>query len=199
MEYLFAWSKEIISLAEQKGWTVSKADGPNANQKEVQSKLEKIAPDFVVFNGHGDQNTVFGQDSKSIMDNNSVSLLKNSVTFARSCECLSGLGETAVQNGCRSFVGYSGQFIFPMLHQREANPLQDTAAKPVLEASNQIALKLIKGATVTEAIDASKATANKFILKLVLSEEPYDRASLRALIQNDYCLGFEGDENAKIE
>ena len=199
MEYLFAWSKEIIQQAEQKGWAVSKADGSNANRKEVQSKLEKVSPDFVVFNGHGNQNEIFGQGSKPLINKNSAPVLKNTITFARSCECLLGLGEASVKNGCRSFIGYSSQFVFPMLHQWETNPLSDTAAKPVLETSNQIALKIIKGSTVAEAINASRTLANKFILKLVLSEELYDRAALRALIQNDYGIGFKGNENAKIE
>ncbi len=199
MEYLFAWSNEIITQAEQKGWTVSKADGPNANRKGVRSKLEKIAPNFVVFNGHGNQNEIFGQNSESLIDKDSTALLKNTMAFARSCECLLGLGESAIQNGCHSFIGYSGQFIFPMLHQWEANPLQDSAARPVLEASNQIALKIIKGATAEEAMHASRMFSDKHVLKLALSEELYDRAALRALIQNDSFLGLKGNANARSE
>lgn len=199
MEYLFAWSKEIIEQAEEKGWVVSKADGPNANRKEVQSKLEKTHPDFVVFNGHGSQSEIFGQNSEPLIDLDSVSSLKNTITFARSCDCLLGLGEASLNNGCQAFIGYSGQFIFPMLHQREANPLKDAAAKPVLEVSNQVPLKIIKGSSVREAVNASRTLANKHILKLVLSEELYDRAILRALIQNDSFLGFKGNENIGIE
>ncbi|MDO8634472.1 MAG: hypothetical protein Q7K34_04245 [archaeon] len=199
MGYLFAWSKEIVESAEEKNFTVLTADGRDANKKIVHSKLEKMKPEFVFFNGHGNKHEIYGHDLEPVMTNSSANLLKNTITFARSCNCLEELGDNAVSEGCRAFIGYSGQFWFPMINRYELNPLKDTAAKPVLEVSNTVPLKIIKNSTVAEAVDAARNLATKHILKLLTSEELYDRAALRALIQNDSCLDFRGDGNANIE
>ncbi|MDO8625334.1 MAG: hypothetical protein Q7R47_04595 [Candidatus Diapherotrites archaeon] len=197
--YLSVWSNEIIQQAKDKGWTVLQSDGAKATRLEVQSKLEKTPPDLVCFNGHGNEREIYGQGAEVLMDSSSAGLLDHTVTFARSCESLVVLGKKAVEKGCRAFVGYSHQFWFPKVKQYELTPLEDPAAKPVLEVSNTIPIKLIKNATVSEAIEASKTLSRKYILKMIVSKEPYDRAALRALVQNDSCVGFVGDPDAKIE
>ncbi len=131
--YLFEWSKEVIDAAESKGWNISKTDGEKANRIEVQSRLQKVLADFVFFNGHGNEYEICGHNLENIIDRSSSRLLKNSVVFARSCNCLAGLGGTAVENGCKAFVGYSDNFWFPMIEKYELTPLKDTAARSVLE------------------------------------------------------------------
>lgn len=197
-EYLFAWSKPVLDAAKEKGWTVHLSEGKNANPFEVHSRLTKHKIDFVFFNGHGNESQMFGHDFEVIMDEESAGLLKNRVVFARACNCISKLGETAVQNGCSAFVGYSNKFWFPRINKYELTPIKDEAAKPVLEVSNAVALEILKGATISKAVEASKVKASKEILKLVLSEEPYARASLRALIQNNGCLEFKGNAETAI-
>lgn len=198
-EYLNACSAQIIDVANDKGWTVYSVDGQKANKKEVQSKLEKIRPGLIVFNGHGSESEIYGHKSETIIGIDSAGLLKDAIVFTRACDCLVQLGGSAVSNGCRAFIGYKSQFWIPTLKNYEATPLHDPVAKPVLEASNVIPIKLIKNSTVQEAVEAARYNANKHILRLVQSEELYDRATLKALIQNDDCLGFAGNQNAKAE
>jgi len=196
--YLYAWSKEIIDSAAGHGWTVDKSYGPKATRAEVQSRLEKNPPDFVFFNGHGSESEMCGHNLETILDESSSHLLKGTITFARACNCVVKLGKSAVDKGCRSFIGYVGEFWFPRINKFESSPLEDIAAKPVLEVSNQIPLSIIKNHTTAEAVDSAKALALKHISKLILSREPYDRAALKALSQNDDSLVYEGDGNAKI-
>lgn len=197
--YLNAGSTQIIDAANDIGWVVYCVDGQKANKKEVQSKLEKIRPSLIVFNGHGSESEIFGHKSEVIIGIDSTVLLKDSIVFTRACDCLLQLGGSAVSNGCKAFIGYSSQFWIPTLKNYEATPQHDPVARPVLEASNVIPIKLIKNSTVQEAVEAARHNANKHILRLVQSEELYDRATLKALIQNDDCLGFKGDQNAKVE
>ncbi|MBI2597669.1 MAG: hypothetical protein HYW50_00565 [Candidatus Diapherotrites archaeon] len=198
-EYLYEWSKEILEKAKERGVKVFTADGHKANKGEVTAKLEKISPDFVFFNGHGSESEICGHNDEVILDEDESHLLRGSITFARSCKCLVGLGSAAVENGCQVFVGYSKDFWFPTVEKFEATPLRDPAAIPVFEVSNLIPLKIIKNSSAAEAIKASRSLASKLMLKLVLSKEPYDMAALRALLLNYDCLGFKGDGAARIE
>ncbi|MBU0662545.1 MAG: hypothetical protein ABH854_04725 [Candidatus Diapherotrites archaeon] len=198
-EYLYAWSEEVVKSAEGLGWVVDKSDGSKANAAEVQSKLRKNRADFVFFNGHGSKSQMYGHNHESILDVSSAHLLDGSIVFSRACNCVAGLGKSAVKKGCRAFIGYKGNFWIPRTHGRELTPLRDTAAKPVLEVSNQVPLSILKKCTVSESVSSAKRLAVKYILKLILSEEPHDRAALRALSQNDDCLIFEGNGDARAE
>lgn len=197
-QYLYAWSEEIIDSAEEHGWAVDKSDGPKATRSEVQSKLKKNAADFVFFNGHGNESEMCGHNFETILDESSSHLLKGTITFTRACNCAVKLGKSAVGKGCRSFIGYAGNFWFPRIHKFESTPLKDVAARPVLEVSNRIPLSIIKNCTTSEAIDSARALTIKYISKLILSREPYDRAALKALSQNDDFLTYEGNGGAKI-
>ncbi len=198
-DYLRAWSIEVIKSAEAHGWTVDKSDGHRATRSEVQGKLEKNPADFVFFNGHGNESQICGHNYEIVMDESSSHLLKNSITFTRACNCVVNLGKSAVGKGCKSFIGYAGKFWFPRIHKYESTPLRDLAAKPVLDVSNQIPLSIIKKSTVSESVNSARALAIKYISKLILSQEPYDRAALKALSQNDDSLTYEGNGAAKID
>lgn len=198
-EYLYAWSKKVIKSAEDRGWTVNKSEGSKVTRAEVQSKLAKNPANLVFLNGHGNETQMFGHDFEPILDESSSRLLKNSITFSRACNCVIKLGKTAVEKGCKSFIGYAGAFWVPRMHKYELTPLKDTAAKPVLETSNLIPLSIIKNSSVSEAINSARMLTIKYISKLVLSKEPHDRATLKALSQNDDSLTFEGNGQARIE
>lgn len=197
--YLHAWSKEVIDSAKDHGWTVDKSDGPKATREEVQSRLEKNPADFVFFNGHGNESEMSGHNLEIIMDESSSHLLKDTITFTRACNCVVKLGKSAIGKGCKAFIGYTGEFWIPRIHNFELSPLKDRAAKPVLEVSNQIPLSIIKNCTASEAVNSAKALTLKYISKLILSREPYDRAALKALSHNDDFLAYEGDDDARIE
>ncbi len=68
----------------------------------------------------------------------------------------------------------------------------------MLDASNVVALKLLKGASVGEAVQAAKEKANDEIRHMLVREEPYDSPSLKALVINNILLGYEGDEKATV-
>lgn len=196
--YLYVWSKEVIESAKDHGWAVDKSDGPKATKSEVQNKLEKNPADFVFFNGHGNESEMCGHNQETILDESSSHLLKDTITFTRACNCVVKLGKSAVGKGCKSFIGYAGEFWFPRINKFESTPLEDVAAKPVLEVSNQIPLSIIKNHTTSEAVDSARALAVKYISKLILSKEPYGRAALKALSQNDDSLSYEGNGEAKV-
>jgi hypothetical protein len=196
--YLFLWSGEVIDYAKKRNWAVEKAEYDKATRKEFESRI-KNKPDFVFINGHGEEDLVHGHSREVIVDLANSSILKNTIVFARACNCLKGLGKESVARGCRAFIGYWKELWVPRLHSCESVPLQDPLAKPVLEVSNAVPIAILKGHTVEEAFNTSNALAEKHLLKLLTSNEQYDRVILRAMLNNASALGYEGDKNAKIE
>ncbi len=196
--YLFVWSQEVIDFAIKKNWCVEKSDGVKATKQEFESRINN-KPDFVFINGHGEEDVVFGHARCSLVDTNNCAVLKGTITFTRACNCVQKLGKKAVAEGCTAFIGYWKEFWVPRLHTHESTPLQDPLAKPVIEVSNAIPESIIKGHTVEEAINTSTAIAEKHLLKLITSNEQYDRAILRAMLNNASALSYEGEKNAKIE
>lgn len=196
--YLSEWSKEIMVEADERGWGVNKMEQIHANRKETESRLSKSKPDFVMLNGHGNEREVYGQSEEAVLDRSNVHLLSGTITFVRACNCAAVLGEQAKDSGCRAFIGYTKPFWIPRVQLCEATPLKDPAAKPVLESSNKTALAILKGNSAEAAVQASQTHANKAMLSLILSEEPYSKASLRALLRNMEALACKGDKTAAI-
>ena len=196
--YLFLWSQSVIVFALKHEWHVEKADYDKAIRNEFESRV-KNKPDFIFINGHGSSVNVCGHKRNILVDFDNCKSLKNTITFTRACNCVTKLGKKAVSNGCIAFIGYWKEFWVPRLHSYESTPLKDPLAKPVLEVSNVIPNSLIKGHTVEEAINNSHKVSEKHLLRLITSKEQYDRAILRAMVNNASALSFEGDRNAKIE
>ncbi len=196
--YLFLWSEEVIDFATQKNWHVEKSDGEKATKQDFESRINN-KPNFIFINGHGAKDVVVGHAHIPLVNLSNCSLLKNTITFTRACNCIQELGKKSVEEGCTAFIGYSKEFWVPRLHSYESTPLKDPLAKPVIEVSNSIPISIIKGHSVEESINNSKSLAEKHLLKLILSKEPNDRAVLRAMLNNISALDYEGKKDARIE
>lgn len=195
-QYLFAYSEEILNEAEGLGWKTDRAEDEKNSKQEVESRLNKTNPDFVFFNGHGSEESIYGHMNEKLIDTGSASILSGKIVFARSCSALKKLGKEAVKEGCKAFVGYKGEFLIPRLNAYESRPKQDPVAKPVLEVSNFVGKLILKGDKVQIAVDAAQRKAADLILKMLTSEEPYHAATFRALYQNYSTLSFEGNPEA---
>lgn len=189
--YLHAYSAEIITAAEDRGWQVEGIENENVTRKQVHSRLGRGSPTVAVFNGHGSDSELCGHNNEVILDTGCVHLLKDTVVFARACNCANVLGAEAVRDGCNSFIGYSKTFIIPRVNEYNATPLRDPAANPILRTSNAVPIQLLKGDAPCDAVNASHAQATKLFARLLVSNEPYDAAALRALMHNDLCLTLQ--------
>lgn len=198
-QYLYTYSEDIIHEADNYGWKVEKAEDENNVKEEIISRIAKNKPNFILFNGHGNDDTLFGYNNKKIMDIESAHHLVKTIVFARSCCALKLLGKEAVKRGCDAFVGYNGLFLLPRIFEYNTKPLENPAAKPVLEVSNLVGKKILKGDSVQDAVKAAKGKACELMLKTLISDEPYSGALFRALYQNDSILSFEGDSSARVQ
>ncbi|MFA5247069.1 MAG: hypothetical protein WC408_04240 [Candidatus Micrarchaeia archaeon] len=96
--YLYAYSDELVSEAKSRGWTVFLCEEKNCNQMELLSRLDKTSPELVIFNGHGDDDALYGYDGTKAIDTGSSGALRGKIIFARACGAVKGLGKAAVGN-----------------------------------------------------------------------------------------------------
>ena len=196
--YLYAYTKPIIELAEKKGIKVTIIENEEISENNLRKRIKSQKPKIIFFNGHGTEEAIYDSHDKPFIDTKSSDVFKDTITFARACDCINLLGKKAVDKGCITFIGYKNKFFVSKLNNAACKPEKDRIAKPVLECSNIIMEELIKGKVVAESVNKSHEFAAEQILKLIYSNDPWFSATLRALIYNDKGLHFEGDGDAKL-
>ncbi len=196
---LYAYSKEVIEEATAGGWNVIKSEDENNTAQSVQSKLFGVSINLALFHGHGTPDSIHGYNDEVLIDLKSAKLLSKTIVYASSCSTVKNLGKQAVIDGCKAFIGYDGLFTIPQIDEYLSTPLRDPSAKPVLNASNTVSKLLLKGSSVETAVRASKTNASKTMLKMLESEEPYDKGALSALFENYLNLTFQGNAQACVK
>ncbi len=169
--YLYYWSKKIIAVAKKKNLTIFDLRKGNVNKKKIVSYLRKRPIDLAIFNGHGDDKSMKGHDDKEIISaNENLDLFKGKNVYMRACSSGKILGPKIVQSGAKGFVGYREPFIFYCNKDKFRKPLEDDIAGPNLECSNQVAISLVKGHSVSSANKQSLKVYKRKIDSMMTSE-----------------------------
>lgn len=200
LSYLYSYEKEVVRFAQQRGVSVTEFKREKATRKVVEKFLKAKNPDLVVFNGHGDENTVTGyRQEPIIIRGENESLLDSSIVYSISCSSAKRLGPSAVEKGAKAFIGYSDDFVFLFDKNRTATPLKDEIAKNFLEPSNALVVSLLKGNNIQESFDSSQKSFQKKIDRLLSSEAMPGTESLIAFLVWDKIVQvFHGDGNASF-
>lgn len=197
--YLYYWSIVLIKYAKEIGQSVVDLKGKRANEKEFVSVIKKVKPNFIVLNGHGNEETVTGYDNKPLVNLDNANILKEKIVYARSCQSAKKLGVKSIKKGCRSYIGYDEDFVFVTGEDRLTRPLHDKTAKLFLEPSNKVVTYLLKSHSSSVANQKSKELYKKSIQKFMLSSALKEEKELTPYLIWDYnhqvCLG---DQNAKL-
>ncbi len=172
--YLYYWSESLIEEAKSRKIPIFDLQKEKASRKLVESYLNKKQPDIVIFNGHGNDICVTGQDGEILIESGENSyLLKGKVVYMRACDSGKVLGPMSIQEGAKAFIGYKEQFRFWTQGGSFPKPLKDEYAKPFFKTSNQIGLSLIKGKTPKESHEDSLRIYKKVVSDLLTSNAPY--------------------------
>lgn len=200
--YCSKWSEEIISEAQKKGFKIAKLDREKANRKNFEGHMKKQRPIFVMFNGHGSPTQITGNQNEILLEKEkNEELMNGTIVYARSCFALVKLGEACVEKGgARGFVSYSLPFSFVSDPSRSAQPLNDEFAYPCLATSNIIPLVIIKGGTISEAVERARAKMDDLIGYWQTREDSVEAPFVAScLYWNKIGLGFRGNPEAKLD
>lgn len=190
--YLFHWSQKVIDFARKRNIDIIDLRGKRANKKELTSIIAKRCPRLVLFNGHGSEDSISGQDNEILVKiGENEDLLKNKIIYALSCETGKSLGPKSISRGTVSYLGYDEVFIFYYSNDKINRPLKDKRAELFLGPSNQMAISLLKGYTTGDAHQRSQKSFLKNIQQLLNSESP-ETYLIRFLVWDmvhQVCLG----------
>lgn len=197
--YLSLWSNKIIEIANKKGIPVLDLRKNKANKKELESRINKMKPSLIMFNGHGSSSCISGYDNEVLVETNSnEEILKDRIIYAVSCQSAEELGPKSIQAGTLTYIGYNGDFIFCHDINKISCPLDDKIAKIFLEPSNQVIISLLKGNESKKASENSKKYFMRNMQKLLTSDTSVEHAQYVKYLWWDMkcqvCLG-DGNSN----
>lgn len=158
--YLHAWSKEIIDFAQKNNIAFTDFDEKQATKQNVEKYLTKRRPNFIIFNGHGreDSTAIMGHNDEALIEaGKNTDLLKDTLVYARACFSTKILGREAIsKNEKNAYIGYSGPFTWVHSADRECSPFKDKISEPFKMISNEIPLSILKGHTTMKAHERAK-------------------------------------------
>lgn len=169
--YLSSWGKEVIEVAKDRNINVIDLKKDRANRKEVISIIKKKNPSFVVFNGHGNYDSIAGHKNEILIKaGENEKLLKAKIVYAISCKSAKQLGPKSMKAGALDYIGYDEDFIFVYDPKFITHPSKDGTVKLFLEPSNEIIISILKGNSTKIAVKRSQHLFKKNISKLLSSE-----------------------------
>ena len=196
-EYLHAFSQDIIKTAKDRGIPINTLEREKAIRKIFESEL-RTNHRLIVFNGHGSNDLITGHKEEVIIKNGeNEELLKEKITYARSCYSAEGIGNSSMKGsktGC--FIGYSLPFMFYNDITWSGCPSKDPIAKIFFTTTNRIPNGILKGKTCLEAHESSKKAILKAIKKAILRDNPDGQPIAEALWNNYSFQTIIGNKNA---
>ena len=165
-EYLAVFSKPITDECERMSIKFHELKKEKVNKLEFESSLKSYDYNFVILNGHGEENAVTGHQNKTIIKKGeNDGLLNKKITYARSCWAATGLGSCYAEDEESCFIGYNIPFMFLMDTTRATNPIKDKIAEIFFKTSNLLPIGILKGQTAEQANNNSKRAMLKGIKK----------------------------------
>jgi hypothetical protein len=202
MTYLGTWFSKVIARAKWHPDTVIfelKAD--KANKDELTEVIERENPQFVIFNGHGNDTSIFGfQKGVLIKTDDNEHLLNNKIVHSMACSAAKELGPKCISIGTRSFIGYKEKYWFGHLDRKtEEEQLSDELAGFFLDPAYEAIFALLEGATASEAHARSQRMYHENLRLMINSTNTDYNTVLASRLFHDLthqvCLG---DGNSKF-
>lgn len=183
-------------------WFVRELAGNNANKGDVFWNLMTEEVDFMLHYGHGNKDTIFGQNNnnkEAIIDSTNVEELKDKAVSSTGCytAAAGGIGTLAISKGARAYLGYNDTYY--VWHGKGG---QNFFTDYFIEAANAANRALLEGKTFQEAYQIGKLAHEdgaQQILNSGLSDQE-DRETAAGCME--WCgdhLTLLGNPNAKAK
>ncbi len=150
--YIFSWAESIKIDAELLGWKVIDLQNENFTEEKMKKMVEEFDPSIIFLNGHGTEYSIKGEDGETdvITRCKNDHLFKGRIIYALSCNTAKILGKSSYNKGCKSYIGYTQEIVFP--NKEMENPLEDNVSESFMMVSNEIISTLIRGGSSEQAI-----------------------------------------------
>lgn len=194
----YEWGQAIIDYALSHGVDVLDIKGPWVEYQKISALLTKNRPDLFVYTGHGCRNFLATQNGCSMTNGwqedvckvqcaqpPNLRLLRDAIVVTFSCHSSSQLGKCAIKYGARAYIGFSDYMMFTS----DSKGSQDLFRDALLP----MAIELINGKTVGEAVIATKAA-------LLLAAKKWKPVKYLAIpfYWNYEYMQVDGDMNARL-
>jgi len=198
-QYLSAFSGQIEMAAEGKSIFLKRLNEKEVNRKEFEKVVKKLDCKMIVLNGHGNEDNIAGDNDEIIVSKEeNPEILRDRITYARSCEAASGLGEKFAKDQKTCFIGYDLPFEFYFDDEWVTNPIKDNTARLFLESSNLVPLSLIKGNNSSESHERAKKQMLKNIKKVLRNQTKESFAVAESLWNNYVGQRLHGNKTYKL-
>lgn len=200
------WTAEVIEEARMRGIKPLRLDGKDVTKEKFGEMVGAHNPSFLLLNGHGSGNSVFGQRlgdgtvAAILAEGDNDGILAGRIAYARACSSSFSLGASCVGKGARAYIGYRGAFIITSDANMASRPQNDRVANYFKEITNVIPIAIIKGNSAGEAVLRSRAACAKIIQHLESGEHytPEAQAILPLLYIDMQLLDLKGDADAQM-
>ncbi|MCK5281778.1 MAG: hypothetical protein KAK00_00040 [Nanoarchaeota archaeon] len=142
----------------------------------VENTLSANVKTLAFFNGHGDDETVFGHNDQPILDKDNINLTKDKIIYALACNSLVKLGPLAIKNGAKTYIGYNDEFMWVGDPSKSAVPDKDKNSAPFRKVCHTLIHDLLTGAPVGRALEKAKFEYKKLIKHYGTSKDNFGDA-----------------------
>ncbi|OGG07177.1 hypothetical protein A3D05_01785 [Candidatus Gottesmanbacteria bacterium RIFCSPHIGHO2_02_FULL_40_24] len=169
--YLYAFSQKLIKFADEYKWTVFDLKKTAATLRKFTALININSLDLVLLHGHGNYSSITCQNEEILLEKGkNEHLLKDTRTYAFSCETGKELGPAAIKKGAKSYIGYDEVFVFYQTEGQENYPLKDKRAGQFLEPAFEVSYSLLRKSSPKTAYRNSQKAFKKNIDSLISSK-----------------------------
>ena len=195
-KYLDSWLYKIVNLAKkQKDTFIFELRKNQANKKQLIQLIKNKKPQFVIFNGHGSNDSITGFGQKILIKcNENEYLLKGKIVHSLSCNSAKKLGPRCIKIGTLTYIGYEEEFKLVHLNKSSNKErLKDEVANFFLRPAYEAVIALIEGATAKNAYERSQKMYLENLEVLITSSSAEYNTVVASLLfhnlEHQVCLG----------
>lgn len=194
----YEWGGIIKDYALSRGVDVLDIVDPWIDYERITPLLMQNRPDLFIYTGHGCRNFLATQKGCSLTNGfredvchtqclkpPNLKLLRDAIVVTFSCHSASQLGQCAIRYGARAYVGFSDFMMFTQDSLGSENLFRD--------ALLPMALELVNGKTVGEAVEITKAA----LLAAAKQWKPVKYLAI-PFYWNYHYMEIKGDMNARL-
>lgn len=178
-----------------RGFEVIELVNASFNRSNVEANLMRMPRAFIECS-HGNETIFTGHlNEYVIISCVNDDLLRDKITHALSCLTAQTLGRTAVQKGCKAYIGYAVSFTWINVSR---DVIKDKYAWGFMYSDIVMGnMPLVCGGTAKEAYDNIINSFNKYIEWWSKQNDPYASEVISWMIYDRDGLRLIGDGNAK--